>query len=146
MTGARSPARMKRIGLDTNVVISFITDRNAVQQARAAELFSDATAGEHVIVLHQAVITETVYVLRTAYGTPPTTISAVMQDLLSLPGVVAADHMDWSALWATWPRSMKNFGDACLTAVAKAGAFDVLATFDATFSRRARRRGVETFW
>jgi predicted nucleic-acid-binding protein len=137
---------MKRIGLDTNVVVSFITDRDAAQQARAAEVFSAATAGEHVIVLHQAVILETVYVLHSAYGTPPKTVSAVMKDLLSLPGVIAADAVDWPAIWATWPRSMKDFGDACLTAVAKAGTFDLLATFDAAFSRRARKQGLEAYW
>jgi predicted nucleic-acid-binding protein len=137
---------MKRVGLDTNVVVSFVTDRDASQQARAAELFSAATAGEHVIVLHQAVITETVYVLQSAYGTPPKLISAVMRDLLSLPGVVTADQLEWPDIWATWPRRINDFGDASLTVVAKAGAFDVLATFDAAFARRVRRHGVPTYW
>ena len=55
---AASDEEMKRIGVDTNVVVSFVTDRDPKQQARAAELFGTATSGEQVIVLHQAVITE----------------------------------------------------------------------------------------
>lgn len=137
---------MKRVGLDTNVVLSFITDRDARQQARAAELFSAATAGEHVVVLPQAVVRETVYILQSAYGTPTKVISPVMRDLLSLPGVLIADRLDWPAVWAMWPGSIRDFGDACLTAVTRAGDVDLLATFDTVFARRARRHGVETYW
>ena len=137
---------MRRIGVDTNVVVSFVTDRDAKQQTRAAELFVAATSGQHIIVLHQAVITEAVYVLCTVYGTPPHDVSAVMRDVLSLPGVVSADQVDWPTIWSSWPRRIKDFGDACLIAVAKADTYDVLATFDAEFAKRARRQGVATYW
>jgi predicted nucleic acid-binding protein len=56
---------MKRIVLDTNVVLAFLLDRNPQQQADAAHLFAEAAAGHHTLILHQAVITEMVYVLRT---------------------------------------------------------------------------------
>jgi len=137
---------MKRVGVDTNVVVSFVTDRDANQQARTAELFSGATSGEHVIVLHQAVITEAVYVMCTVYETKANVVSAVMRDLLSLPGVVTVDEVDWPEIWRLWPRRIRDFGDACLTAVARAETFDVLATFDAAFAKRARRQGVATYW
>ena len=137
---------MKRIGIDTNVVISFVTDRDLKQQARAAELFGAAGAGEHVLVLHQAVITEAVYVMHNGYEIEPSAVMAVMRDLVALPGVVAVDRVEWRDIWSLWPRRIKDFGDACLTAVAQAGAFDALATFDAAFARQARRQGVATYW
>lgn len=137
---------MKRIGADTNGVLSFLTDRDPKQQARAAELFGAATSGGHVVVLHQAVIAETVYVLCNLYGEQPRVVSAVMRDLLALPGVVTAHRIDWPPVWRSWPHHMKDFGDACLTVAAKHGAFDVLATFDTGFARQARRQGVATYW
>ncbi len=42
-----------RIGVDTNVIVSFLIDRSPGQQARAAELFAAAAAGDLHIVLHQ---------------------------------------------------------------------------------------------
>ncbi len=45
-----------------------------------------------------------------------------------------------------WPRSVKDFGDACLAAVGKSDAFDALATFDVAFSKRLRRQGLSTYW
>lgn len=137
---------MKRVGADTNVVVSFVTDRDREQQARAAELFGAATAGEHVLVLPQAVILETVYVLCNLYEAKPQAVSAVMRDLLSLPGVVIDDAVDWPTVWSSWPRRLGDFGDACLTAMALDGTFDVLATFDDAFARRARRRGIARYW
>ena len=137
---------MKRIGVDTNVVVSFVTDRDPRQQARAAELFGAATSSEHVIVLHLSVITEAVYVLCNVYDEKPHVVSAVMRDLMSLPGVVTAAQVEWPAIWSSWPRHLEDFGDACLTAAATADTFDALATFDVAFAKQARRLGVATYW
>jgi predicted nucleic acid-binding protein len=137
---------MKRIGVDTNVVLSLVTDRDAAQQERAAELFGSAVAGQQVAVLHHTVISECVFVMSGVYGTPATRVAAVLRDLLDQPGIVSLDGLDLSRVWALWPRRIKDFGDACLTAVAEAGGFDELATFDAAFAKRARRQGVSTYW
>lgn len=51
---------MKRVVLDTNVLVSFLTDRNAEQQEQASALFEAASSGKTELVLHQIVITELV--------------------------------------------------------------------------------------
>ena len=135
-----------RIGVDTNVIVSFLIDRSPGQQARAAELFAAAAAGDLHIVLHQTVISESVYVLRTLYEGKPANVAATLSDLLSLPGVLTSDELDWSAVLSLWPRRIADFGDACLAAVAKSGAFDSLATFDVGFRRRLRRQVLATHW
>lgn len=137
---------MRRVGVDANVVISFITDRDLKQQARAAELFGAATADECLVVLHQAVITEVVYVLCNQYEEKPHVVCAVMRDLSALPGVVTADEIEWETVWSSWPGRFQDFGDACLTAAARADTFDVLATFDVAFAKKARRQGVAMYW
>lgn len=137
---------MKRVGVDTNVVVSFVTDRDPAQQSRAAALFGAATAGECLIVLPQAVISEAVYVLCNVYAVKPEVVSAVMRDLMSLPGVVSVDQVDWPAIWRCWPRRVKDYGDACLTVVARSGGFELLATFDAELAKRARQQGAATYW
>ena len=135
-----------RIGVDTNVIVSFLIDRSPGQQARAAALFAAAAAGDLHIVLHQTVISESVYVLRNLYEEKPANVAAILRDLLSLPGVVTIDELDWSAVLSLWPRRIADFGDACLVAVAKSAAFDALATFDPGFRKRLRRQGLATHW
>lgn len=137
---------MKRVGVHTNVVLSFLTDRDARQQARAAELFAGAFEGRHRVIVHQIVISECVYVMCGVYETTAGSAAAILRDLLEQPGIVPADAVAWPLVWSLWPRRMKDFGDACLIAAAEAGAFDLLATFDSAFVRRLRRQGVAAYW
>ena len=51
--GARHRGIVKRVVLDTNVLVSFLTDRDAEQQEQAAALFETAAQGEAELILHQ---------------------------------------------------------------------------------------------
>ena len=97
-------------------------------------------------MFHQAVIAESVYVLRTLYELKPAHVAETLRDLLALPGVTTTDELDWSVVFSLWPRRIADFGDACLVAAAKSDAFDALATFDAGFRKRLRRYGLATHW
>ena len=135
-----------RIGVDTNVVLSILIDRNAEQQSRAAELFGAAAAGDLYIMLHHVVINESVHVMKNIYEVKPASVAAILRDLLALPGVIAIDELAWSTVLSLWPRRIADFGDACLAAAAKSHAFDALATFDTGFRKRLRRQGLATHW
>jgi predicted nucleic-acid-binding protein len=137
---------VRRIGVDTNVVVSFITDRDAQQQARAAELFAAAVAGESVVDVHPTVILETVYVLCNVYKVKPRVVSSVLRDLLLAPGVTVTEDIHWPSVWALWPSRITDFADACQAAAASAGTFHAVATFDTAFAKRARSQGIATYW
>jgi predicted nucleic acid-binding protein len=137
---------MKRIVVDTNVLASFLTDRDARQQARAARLFEAAAAGEVQLILHQLVATELIYVLRTVYTVDAAEVAATLHDLLALPGITPVDELPWPAVLALWPRRIEGFVDAALVAVTRAGKHDAIATFDDRLRRRLSRLGVGTTW
>jgi predicted nucleic acid-binding protein len=137
---------MTRIVLDTNVVLSFLTDRDPRQQAAAAELFEQTAAGEKELVLHQIVSTELVYVLHNHYRVGGAETAATLRDLLALPGVLSVDSMPWPTLFDLWPAHVPEFADAVLAAVTKVGRHDALATFDTAFRRRLRRLGLTSYW
>lgn len=134
---------MSRIVLDTNVLVSFLTDRDPEQQARAAALFEDAAAGEVEIVLHQMVITEVVYVLGNLYKVDALQIAQVLDDLLSLTGVRPVDEVVWTRVFELWPDQVGDFADAVLAAVTLEGRYDAVATFDRGFAKALRRLGLE---
>lgn len=136
---------MTRVGVDTNVVVSFLTERNAEQQARAAQLMDQAARRDLDVVLHQVVVTEAVYVLVNLYGLPPGAVSRAVAGLLAHPGVHTFDELPWPAVWKLWPRRVPDFADACLSSAARHGAFDMLATFDRRFAGLARKLGVEVW-
>jgi predicted nucleic acid-binding protein len=126
---------MKRIVLDTNVVLSFLLDRDPQQQADAARLFDAAAAGDHTLILHQSVITEMVYVLRNLYGIEKPRIAEIL-----------ADEVAWSLLLDLWPESVSDFTDAVLAAVTTQRRYDAIATFDQPFTRQFTKQGLPAFW
>ena len=136
---------MKRVVIDTNVLTSFLTDRNAEQQAQATELFEAAAEGGTELILHQMVISEMVYVLRNLYEVDVAEIAGMIDDLLCYPGVRPVDDVVWSRVLQLWPDEFKDFADAALAAVALEERYEAVATFDRAFARRLRGAGFGTW-
>jgi predicted nucleic acid-binding protein len=137
---------MKRIVLDANVLLSYLTDRDLHQQEAASRLFDEAAEGEHALVLHQVAITEMVYVLRNIYRVEKIEIAAMIRDVLALPGIVVMDEIVWSLLLDLWPGRFNDFGDAALATVAIDGRYDAVATFDNSFARQLERQGLAPYF
>ena len=137
---------MSRILLDTNVLLSYVTDRDPQQQETASVLFEAAAAREHELILTQAVSTEMVYVLASYYKTRPSTIAGLLKEVLAWPGLVTHDELVWTTLLELWPERIPDFADAVLAATATTGRFDAIATFDRSFAKRLVREGLSSWW
>jgi predicted nucleic-acid-binding protein len=137
---------MNKVVVDTNVLLSFLTDRDERQQGLAAELIEAAAGGEHMLLLHQLVLTEMVYVLLKLYDLDSDSVAIILRDLLEMPGVQPLDEIDWGVLLELWPQQVGDFADAGLAAVLSGGGYDSLATFDLSFSRAVKKQGLSLFW
>jgi predicted nucleic acid-binding protein len=137
---------MRQVLVDTNVLLSFLTDRNLEQQERAAELFQKAGGGEHVLLVPQVALTEMVYVLLNLYRVSAADVAATLGDLLDMPGVLAVDEVSWPEVLDLWPATVADFGDAVLAAVARQQSPEAVATFDGPFTKRLRRLGLSPYW
>lgn len=136
---------MKRVVIDTNVVISFLTDRDPRQQEIAAKLFGDTAAAQLRIILHQTVITEVVYVLQNLYSQTQADVAAIVRELIDMPGIVVVDEMPWARLFEIWPSRIGTYADASLAAVAIAGGYEFVATFDRGFFGRLKQLGIQSY-
>jgi predicted nucleic acid-binding protein len=136
----------KQIVVDTNVLVSFLTDRDPVQQEQAAALFRGAAAGTHALILHQIALSEMVYVLLNLYGVSPAEAARILGDLLATPGVRPVHELSWPLLLDLWPDKIPSFADAAIAAVAKQGTYDEVATFDRPLAKRLKRQGLPTLW
>ena len=134
----------KQIVVDTNVLVSFLTDRDPRQQEQAAALFRGAAAGAHVLILHQIALSEMVYVLLNLYGVSPVETARILEDLLAAPGIQPVHEISWPLLLDLWPEKIPSFPDAAIAAVAR--AYDEVATFDRPLAKRLKRQGLSTCW
>ncbi len=137
---------MKQVLIDTNVLVSFLTDRNQEQQEHAARLLESAATGQLEVVLHQAVVFELAYVLLNLYGREPAEVRSILEELLALPGVTAVERLPWGEVFDLWPHPFPDLADAALAAACRELRCDEIATFDRRFVRRLRQAGLHSVW
>ena len=121
---------MKKTIIDTNALISFVTDRNPSQQKRIADVLEGAARLQWILLCPQNVLTEFVYVLDKVYGVAKEDINAMILDFIAMPGVEIVHEIDMAALLRLWPEKIADYGDAIVVAVAKGTAASEVVTFD----------------
>lgn len=132
--------------MDANVLVSFLTDRDAQQQEQANDLFVAAARGNLTIFVHQVVLAEIVYALGNFYQVSDNIIRSDLRKLLALPGTTPLDELSWPLLLDLWPDGFADFADAALAAVALQNRSLRIATFDRKFIRSMKKLDIPPFW
>ncbi len=122
------------IALDTNVVVRFLVNDDSRQGRRARDLIA---RGETFV--GPTVLLEAEWVLRSAYGFPPTEIQRFFRAFLGLPVMSADEPVRIARAFDAYAAGL-DFADAL--DVSFAGATESFATFDTRLARRARRLGI----
>jgi predicted nucleic-acid-binding protein len=116
--------------IDTNALISFVTDRNLAQQQKIADLLDGAVRLKSTILCPQNALTEFVYVLDKVYATPKRQIRSMIKDFLKLPGIKVLNDVDFESVLDFWPDRLPDFGDAIVASVCRSNKGAIAATFD----------------
>lgn len=132
---------MKKYTIDTNALISFVTDRNAEQQQKIAPLFESAANLKAMILCHQYVLTEFIYVMDRVYQIPKEEISRMVADFVDMPGIEVIHEIDFNAVLSYWPNPLPDFGDAVIASVSKARK-SAIVTFDRKFANNLKSLGL----
>ncbi len=130
--------------IDTNALISFVTDRNVAQQKQMRELFEAATRLKCRICCPQNVITEFVYVMEKVYAVDPLKIQEMIRDFLGLTGVELLHHLDYKILLTIWPSPIHDFADAIVASVGRANRNAAIITFDKKLRAALKKLGIPT--
>jgi len=121
---------MREVVIDTNALISFVTDRAPDQQEKIGLLLEDAASLKAAILCPQNVITEFVYVLEKIYDRPKDQIRSLVSELIDLPGLQVVHEIDFRLLLTYWPNQIPDFGDALIAVTCLVHKGSCVATFD----------------
>ena len=130
---------MRKCIIDTNALISFVTDRNPAQQEKIAELFEDAVRLKVKVLCPQNVLTEFIYVMDSVYGIRKTEIRDIVKDFINLPGVEIVHRINLITLFDFWPEKVPDYGDAIIAALCKDTKGSSVATFDRKFRIKLKK-------
>lgn len=130
---------MKQYLIDTNALISFVTDRNLAQQEPVARLFEQAAQARVAVLCPQNVLVEFAYVMDKVYRQPKPLVRQMLTDFIALPGVTVVNDIDFAEVLALWPEPIADLGDALVAATARGAKKTVLVTFDKDFIRAVEK-------
>jgi predicted nucleic acid-binding protein len=137
---------MTSVVVDTNVLVSFLTDRDQAQQQLADALLRQAAERDLMLVVHQQVVTEFIYVMLNLYEQSRESAAQIVAELLALPGVCIVDAVEWSRVLTLWPEPFRDFTDAVLATTCRSGGHDAVATFDESFKKLLARSKLRPYW
>jgi predicted nucleic-acid-binding protein len=118
------------IGLDTNVIVRYVTQDDARQSAAASRLFERILTTEQPGFVGLVTLCEVAWVLAECYDAGKARIAAVIEGLLASRQLVVEEaEVVWKAL-RTWDKSSADFSDALLGQVLRARGCEKVVTFD----------------
>ena len=135
---------MKKYIIDTNALISFVTDRNINQQKRISILFEEAARLKILLLCPQNVITEFIYVLEKIYKIPKIKINTMIHDIIHTPGIEIINELPFETLLPLWPSKIPDFGDSVIASLALQYKGSIVATFDKSFSSLLKKIDILT--
>ena len=133
---------MKNIIIDTNALISFVTDRNPAQQDKIADLFDSAAQLKVRVLCPQNVLTEFVYVMDSVYRIGKAEIRDIARDFIKLQGVEIVHQLNLKTLLTFWPAKVPDYGDAILAALCQDTRGSFVVTFDRKFRAKLKKLGL----
>ena len=118
------------IGLDTNVIVRYVTQDDARQSAAASRLFERVLNVERLGFVGLITLCEVAWVLADCYEADKTRIASVIEGLLgSRQLVVEEAEIVWKALRA-WEKSSADFSDVLVGQLSVARGCEKIVTFD----------------
>lgn len=135
---------MKKYVIDTNAIISYLTDRNPAQQGIIASLFEELLSVKSGIIIIDSVFSELVYVMQSVYETENKLIKEIVLSLTRTAGIEFDAGFDVNSILEIWPEKIPDYGDASLASYALNNNIPVI-TFDKQLIKKLKMINVRYF-
>jgi len=117
-------------GLDTNVLVRYITQDNARQAAKANKLIEESLSVKKPGYVTLITLVEIVWVLESCYEQPKKTILDVIYSLLTTKQLVIERADSVYLAMKRYRTGKADFSDAVISIIAENDGCDSIVTFD----------------
>jgi predicted nucleic-acid-binding protein len=126
------------IGLDTNVLVRYLTQDDPDQAAQATRILEEELTDDDPGFIGLVVLVETIWVLRRLYKASPEEIWETVNDLLGSRRILVENRHVVARAIATSAKNASDFADSIIAA----SALDVGCRKIVSFDRGAVRAGM----
>lgn len=118
------------IGLDTNVLVRYLTQDDAAQARKADAVINDAVARRERCVIGPVVLCELVWVLREAYDTPKDQLLTTLERILATQQFEIVEKDRMREAFEAFRTGRADFADYVIGTTHRAAGCDETVTFD----------------
>jgi predicted nucleic-acid-binding protein len=118
------------IGLDTNILVRYLTQDHPVQSRKATEIIEQQLNEEHPGFISIVAMVETVWVLDRAYGLAAREIAAAVERMLQTDVLVVENEQDVFTAMIALTEGQGSFADAIIAALGARAGCSCTLTFD----------------
>ncbi|HEY3989533.1 MAG TPA: type II toxin-antitoxin system VapC family toxin [Acidobacteriaceae bacterium] len=123
------------IGLDTNVLVRYIVQDDAVQAAAATRIIEGRLAEEDPGYISLVTIAETVWVLDRSYGLPAAEIATAIERILQTDVFCVQNEQEVFTAMVALKMGVGSFSDALIGALGTRAGCAATLTFDKKAAR-----------
>jgi predicted nucleic-acid-binding protein len=123
------------IGLDTNILVRYLTQDDAIQSPRANDLIERRLSVDNPGFISVVAMVETIWVLERVYGHTDLELAAVIERLLQAPDLVVESEVEVFIALTVLQDGRGSFADALVGALGRKAGCSVTFTFDQKAAR-----------
>ncbi|MHB8762818.1 MAG: PIN domain-containing protein [Deferrisomatales bacterium] len=129
---------MKRVFVDTNLFLRYLTNDDPVKADRVERLLDQAAAGEVKLVTAELVMAETIWVLESSYGLKNTQVAPLVRGILATPGLEVVNGGLVARALDHYETLNIDFVDGYIAAVMEKQGIEDLYSFDQKHASRLK--------
>lgn len=118
------------IGLDTNVIVRYLTQHDAIQSQKATEVIQHRLSTEKPGFVSLVAMVETVWVLDRVYGLDDQEIAAIIERMLQIDVLLIEHENEVFTSMAALREGRGSFADALIAVLGDRAGCDYTLTFD----------------
>lgn len=126
------------IGLDTNILVRYLTQDDPVHSPRATELIERRLTIDNPGFISVVAMTETVWVLERAYRFADSDVAAAVEGLLQAMVFVVENEVEVFVAMTALREGLGSFADVLVGALGEKAGCSVTFTFDPKAARLPR--------
>ena len=123
------------IGLDTNILVRYIAQDDAVQSPLATKIIEDRLTEEHPGFISLVTMAETVWVLDRSYGLSTAEIAAAVERILQTDILSVQNEQEVFTAMVALKAAIGSFSDALIGALGTQAGCAATLTFDKKAAR-----------